>query len=130
MERVANAKRRIREGFASMRQKTGWTPEGAGSLFDFFGVIDDPPPCPQPDFDRLARRYLRPYCGLGINVCLGYADPRCKGGNCTRHCVRWCGGKCIGVKVVPRPVHQSTSQSPQEKKPESPTSNPAVGDAS
>lgn len=35
-----------------------------------------------------------PKCAIG---CTGRADPRCKGGNCTRHCDVYCERVCIKV---------------------------------
>ena len=33
--------------------------------------------------------------------CVGVADKRCKGGNCTAHCRDYCGGTCLAPVGTP-----------------------------
>jgi hypothetical protein len=60
-------------------------------------------PKAEPTVSLLARVKGRPIdCFHG--GCFGKADPRCGGGNCTEHCLDYCGNTCIGYDVVERNV--------------------------
>ena len=57
-----------------------------------------PPSAPSPRLSRKRTPATKsgPLCGHA--GCKGRRDPRCRGGNCTRHCasqIEGCGGRCL-----------------------------------
>jgi hypothetical protein len=91
--------KRLKEGVCSMFKRMGSIVDSIHKFVWNLGpLVDEPfnPPREWYDNEGARRSSSRRHpCAVGRPLCFGDADIRCIGGNCTRHCVQYCAGRCI-----------------------------------